>query len=265
MRIPPDVVAMKRLAAFCTVGVWLVVSVPAAAQTEFQYQYGRLTNPFSGAREYTSILTVQSALGWRLGDSFFFFEIIEDSGYDGFNEKNLYGEWYPTLSFGKLADKEISLGPIRDIALIGGINFDADANVLKYLPGVRASWQVPGFTFLNTDFTAFIDASSGVARGGAPRTGDSFTVDVNWALPFAIGGQSFAVAGHAEYIGGTTDELDNPVRSWILAQPQLTWDPGAVLGAANHLLIGIEYQYWRNKLGTDKHDNVCQLLVVWRL
>ncbi len=256
---------MKRIAAFCIVGVWLVASAPAAAQTEFQYQYGRLTNPFSGAREYTSILTVQSALGWRLGDSFFFFDILEDSGHDGFNEKDLYGEWYPTLSFGKLAGKQIRLGPIRDFALIGGINFDADANVLKYLPGVRASWQVPGFLFLNTDFTAFIDASSGVAQGGAPRTGDSFMVDVNWALPFAIGGQSFAVAGHAEYIGGTTDELGNPVRGWILAQPQFTWDLGKVLGAANHLLVGIEYQYWRNKLGTDKHDNVAQLLVIWRL
>ena len=48
-------------------------------------------------------------------------------------------------------------------------------------------------------------------------------------------------------------------------QPQLTWDLDAMFGAANHLLIGIEYQYWRNKLGTDNHDNGCQLLVIWRL
>ena len=237
----------------------------ASAQTEFHYQYGRLTNPFSGTREYTSILTVQNALNWQLGDSFFFVDIIDDGGHDGFNDKNLYAEWYPTLSFGKLASKELSLGPIRDIALIGGINLDGDANVLKYLPGVRASWQVPGFAFLNTDLTAFIDASSGVGRGGAPRTSNSFMVDVNWALPFKVGGQSFAVAGHAEYIGRTTDELGNQGRSWILAQPQLTWDLCAVFGAANHLLVGIEYQYWRNKLGTDEHDNVCQLLVIWRL
>ena len=45
-----------------------------------------------------------------------------------------------------------------------------DADVLKHLPGMRAPWQVPGFAFLNTDFTAFIDASSGVAQGGAPKT-----------------------------------------------------------------------------------------------
>ena len=152
----------------CAVGAWLALATAAAAQTEFHYQYGRLTNPFSGAKHYTSILTVQHAIGWQLGDSFFFVDILEDGGHDGFNDKNLYGEWYPTLSLSKLAGTEFGLGPIRGIALMGGINFDADADVLKYLPGVRVSWQVPGFAFLNTDLTAFIDASSGVMRGGAP-------------------------------------------------------------------------------------------------
>ena len=251
----------------CAVGAWLVLATAATAtaQTEFHYQYGKLTNPFSAARETTSILTVQHAMGWQLGDSFFVVDILDDGGDDGFNDKNLYGEWYPTLSFSKLTGTEIRMGPIRDIALIGGINVDGDADVLKYLPGVRASWKVPGFAFLNTDLTAFIDASSGVGRGGAPQTSNSFMVDVSWALPFEVGGQSFAVAGHAEYIRGTTDEFGNQVRSWILAQPQFTWDPGALVGAANRLLVGIEYQYWRNKLGTDNHENVPQLLVIWRL
>ena len=244
--------------------MWLVLST-ASAQTEFHFQYGKLTNPFSGQRQYTSILTLQNALGWKLGDSFFFVDIIEDRGHDDFNEKDVYAEWYPTLSFSKLTDADFGFGPVRDIALVGGINLDADADVLKYLPGVRLSWEVPGFVFLNTDVTAFIDAGSGVARGGAPRTSDSFMVDVNWLLPFEIGGQSFALSGHTEYIGGRTDEFGNQVRGWILSQPQLTWDLGAVFGGANQLLVGIEYQYWRNKLGTGSHDNVCQLLLIWRL
>ena len=250
------------------VGAWLVVGTAptAAAQLDFQYQRGNLTNPFSGERYYTSILTIQHATGWKLGDSFFFMDIIDDGGNDGFNDKDLYGEWYPTLSFGKMTGKEVKLGPIRDVALIGGINFDADANFFKYLPGVRLSWKVPGFLFLNTDITAFIDANSGAASGGAPRTSNSFMVDANWALPFKIGGQSFSIAGHAEYIGGTTDEFGNQNRWWILAQPQFTWDLGAALfGEANQLMVGTEYQFWRNKLGTAHHDNVLQLLVIWRI
>lgn len=251
----------------CALGAWLLLAATATAtaQSEFHFQYGRLTNPFANTRAQTHILTFQNALSWKWGDSFFFADFLQDDRNDGFNDKDLYGEWYPTLSFGKLSGKKVGMGPIRDVALIGGINFDADANVLKYLPGVRLSWKLPGFLFLNTDFTAFIDANSGVVKGGAPRTGNSFMVDVNWGLPFKIGSQLFSINGHAEYIGGTIDELGSPVRSWILAQPQLTWDLGAALGEANRLMLGIEYQYWRNKLGANAHDNVAQLLVIWRL
>ena len=94
----------------CVLGAFLVltsVSV-AAAQAEFHYQYGKLTNPFSSVREYTSILTVQHATSWRLGDSYLFVDILGDGGHDGFNDKNLYGEWYPTLSFSKLGGRSSS-------------------------------------------------------------------------------------------------------------------------------------------------------------
>ena len=56
------------------------------------------------------------------------------------------------------------------------------------------------------------------------------------------------------------------MKGWILAQPQLGWDIGkALTGAANQLFLGVEYQYWWNKLGVDDDDNVAQLWVMWRL
>ena len=196
--------------------VWLVALVAAVlfsapsstvAQTEFHYQYGRLANPFSGERHYTSILTVQQASSWSLGDSFVFIDFLDDQAVDSFNDKEFYGEWYPILSFSKLSGRTVGAGPLRDIALIGGINFDSDADVLKYLPGARFSWDVPGFVFFNTDFTAFIDDSNGLDRGGAPRTSDSFMIDASWGAAFDVGNQSFWFTGHAEYIGATVDEL----------------------------------------------------------
>ena len=167
----------------CALGAWLMLAA-AAKQTELQYLYGKLTNPFSAARQYTSILTIQHEQAWRLGDRFFFVDILDDGSRDGFNDEDLYGEWYPTLSLIKLAGTEFRLGPILDIKLIGDINLDADADVLKYLPGMRASWRAPSFATVNTALTAFIDASSGVARGGASRTSNSFMIDLNWAPPF---------------------------------------------------------------------------------
>ena len=249
------------------VGTFLLAApTMSAAQTEFHYQYGKLANPFARTRHFTHILTVQQASSWSLGDSFVFIDILDDGVADGFNDLEFYGEWYPTLSFGKLADRTVGGGPVRDVALIGGMNFDGDANVFKWLPGARLSWDVPGFIFFNTDLTAFIDASSGLERGGAPRTGDSFMFDVSWGAAFDLGSQSFWFTGHAEYIGATTNELGDAVKGWILAQPQLGWDIGkAMTGSPNQLFLGVEYQYWWNKLGVDDDDNVAQLWVMWRL
>ncbi len=264
---------MTRLAQLGLLRAWLpalamLAAAPAgtAAQMEFHYQYGKLTNPFDATQHGTHILTFQHASSWSLGDSFFFIDLLDDSVADGFNDIEFYGEWYPTLSVGRLADQTIGGGPLRDIAFIGGINVDGDANVFKWLPGARFSWDVPGFVFFNTDVTAFIDASKGTNNGGAPRTDDSFMVDVSWGAAFDLGSQSFWFTGHMEYIGGTTNEFGDPQDGWILAQPQLGWDIGKTLtGSANQLFLGVEYQYWRNKLGTKNHDNVPQLWVMWRL
>ena len=247
--------------------LWLGAVSAVSAQMEFHYQYGRLASPFSGQQSPTSILTIQQAMSWSYGDSFFFIDFLDDDLSDGFNDKDLYGEWYPTLSFSKLAGRTVGGGPVRDIALIGGINFDADANFMKYLPGVRVSWEVPGFLFVNTDVTAFLDANDGVRPGDAPRTSDSFMFDVNWGAVFDVGNQSFLFTGHAEYIGATTIRpMGGEVKSWVLAQPQFTWDLSKALnGTGNELSVGVEYQYWGSKLGANHHDNVAQFLVIWRL
>ena len=249
-------------------GVFLVAllatQTAAFSQTEFHLQYGKHKNPFSAATQQTFVFTVQQAAGWKLGDSFFFIDYLDDDERDGFNDRDFYGEWYPTLSLGKLANKELRVGPIRDFALIAGVNVGGDANVVKYLPGLRASWDLPGFLFLNTDLTAYIDDNIG-GEGSAPQTDNSFLLDVNWALPINIGSLSLAIVGHAEYLGSHANEFGEDLKSSILAQPQFTWDLGKEIGAPNQFMVGIEYQYWLNKLGTDEDESTAQLLVVWRL
>ena len=91
--------------------------------------------------------------------------------------------------------------------------------------------------------------------------------DIGWDSAFDLGSQSFWFGGHAEYIGPTTNyESGRRLKGWILVQPQLGWDVGKALsGSPNHLFLGVEYQYWRNKLGVDDDDNAAQLWVMWRM
>lgn len=252
----------------------LALSGPACggalwSSTEIHYQNGRLDAPsFAGGGDArTSIVTLQNATGWEHLDLFVFVDIINDNDDNGFNDSDLYSELYLGGGFGKLFGHDGGFGPFRDIGWAFGVNYADDAKVRKFLPGIRLYWNAPGFAFLNTDITAYIDDSSGVSSGGAPKESDSYMIDFAWAYPFEVGGQAFSIEGHMEYIDGRRNEFGGPVSSWFLAQPQFRWDAGkAFFDKPGRFFLGFEYQYWNNKLGDPATDeSAVQLLAVWKL
>ena len=262
---------MRIFLTIQTLTVLLIFSFSCFAEdwsiTEIHYQYGTLDTPefAGGGDEKTDILTLQHSSSWKYGDNFFFVDML-DSGDTVFNNSDVYVEWYTNFSLGKMTGKEVGFGRVRDMGIIFGINYGADENVQKYLPGVRFSLDLPGFLFANLDVTAYIDNNGAVGHGGAPAEDDSFMIDFNWAYPFSVGNQDFSVEGHIEYIGERDNELDETVEAHILAQPQFRWDAGkAWFDAPQRLFIGIEYQYWQNKLGDkDTDESTSQFLAVWR-
>jgi hypothetical protein len=229
--------------------------------TEVHFQYGELTEAFSDEDRRTTIITLQHASGWEYGSNFFFVDHISDPVHDEF-----YGEWYSTFSAKKILDAEFS-GPFRDVGFVMGFNAAPEVDEVKYLPGLQIDWEVPGFAFLNTLFTGYIDDGSANAFG--TEEDNSFMFDVAWKYPFNVGSASFSIEGHAEYIterntqNGTSE---GKAKSWILAQPQIRWDAGKTLfDKEGKFYLGIEYQYWSNKLGSNTDDNAVQLLAVWNL
>ena len=231
------------------------------SNTELQLQYGNLDIPtFAGGGDsYHLIYTLQHTSGWKYGDNFFFVDVL-DARDPGFQDFDLYSEWYSNFSLGKIREKEMGAGLVSDVGLLLGVNWADDANVRKYLPGLRLSLDLPGFAFANLDFAAYIDGSEGAASGGAPSEDDAFMVDFNFARPFTIGGSSFSIEGHVEYVGKRVNEFGGEVESWILAQPQLRWNPN------DRVSLGIEYQFWMNKLGDAATDeSAVQALFIWKL
>lgn len=252
------------------VALILAISGSATAaqwsNTEIHLQHGDLLNPFSDEDARTTIVTFQHASGWQYGSHFFFLDYLQDDTQDGFNDRTFYGEWYPFFSASRLLGMA-SGGVVRDWGLVLGVNASAEAKVLKYLPGVQVNWQLPGFAFFNTLFTAYLDDSAGLAQGGAPQEEASWMLDIAFAYPFTLAGQSLSLEGHAEYITGRDlENIAGKAKPWMLAQPQLRWDIGKALWAAERQLhLGVEYQYWHNKLGSDETESTLQLLLVWSL
>lgn len=243
---------------------------PAGAQwstTEVHYQAGRpLSNRdhWAVAPGTQHILTFQHASGWSRGENFFFIDMSCCEGAGGAN-REIYGEWYSSLNLA-----QISAGAVRGLALIGGINWGAQAKVLKVTPGVRLALDLPGFAFANLDYTYMVSRNAGLGNGGAPRERNSHVVDFNWALPFGIGNASFSLEGHGEWQSSREMEdgaggwVDAPY--WILLQPQLRWDLGkSVSGNADRVFVGTEFHAWINKFGADGINEVIpQALVVFR-
>ena len=229
------------------------------SSTELHLQYGRLDVPSfaGGGRAVHTIYTLQHASGWKYGDTFFFVDAL-DSRESGFQDFDAYSEAYANLSFGKMRGRPIAFGPVADLGLIGGVNWAADANLRRVAAGARLGLDLEGFAFANLNVMALVDHSEGIASGRAPSQDGTFVVDFSFARPFKIGAADFSIEGNIEYTGESTNELGGTVESWILAQPQLQWHLN------ERLAIGIEYQFWMNKLGDGSTDeNTVQVLLVW--
>jgi len=230
------------------------------SRTELHFQYGNLAVPtFAGGGDAEHfIYTLQHASGWQYGDNYFFVDVLDAQDSD-FQDFDVYGEWYANFSLGKITGRKVGAGLVSDVGVILGFNWARKPGIKKYLPGLRLSLDLAGFAFANLDFTAYIDDSDGVSSGGAPSESNSFMIDFNFMRPFEIGGVNFSIEGHAEYIGERENEFGGTVESWILAQPQLRWN------AHDRFSLGIEYQFWMNKLGDGATDeSVVQTLIVWK-
>ena len=233
--------------------------------TELQYQGGSSFGEYpTSPPGFQNILTLQHASGWDYGENFFFLDMKCCEGADA--NRDMYLEWYPFLSLGAMTGKDYSWGPIKGIGPLGGVNWGAQAKVLKITPGFRFQLDLPGFVFANLDYLYMVDRNQGLAAGGAPEESNSHLVDFNWALPFEVAGGTFSLEGHGEWHSPRSNELGANLPYWVLLQPQLRFDLGkALAGEAGRFYAGIEFHLWINKFGFEDADEVLpQLLLVYR-
>jgi len=222
--------------------------------TELQSNFGVLsTHTFAGGGKNTTVVsTIEHSNGWSLGDNYFFIDFSESTS-PLYNDSDIYTEYYANFSAGKILKRDIAFGIVQDLGLIAGFNWAMDAKVVKFLPGLRFALDLPGFSFANLDFAAYIDSSSGIAAGGAPKQNNSYMIDFNWSFPFSLEENDFSIVGHIEFIDKRRDSFGNRLSAHLMHQAQLRWDLGkAVFDQKGKLFIGLEWSIWFNKLGDRK-------------
>lgn len=262
----PDWCAAPILALFCLGFVFATnLAGQAWSVTEFQYQGGRsLTSHFVNPTGFQHIFTLQHASGWKYGENFFFVDMKCCEGSDA--NRDMYLEWYPFFDLGSLTGSKLSFGPVKTVGPLGGLNWGAQAKVLRLGPGLRFQLDLPGFAFANLDYLYLVNQDRGLAAGGVPKDSSSHLVDFNWALPIKVGDWTFSLEGHAERNGARMNELGLRLPAWYLLQPQLRLDLGeALAGRPGRFFAGIEFHVWINKFGFEEADEVLpQLLLVYR-
>jgi len=199
-----------------------------------------------------STITVEHADGWEYGHNFFFVDIIDrsDIGIE------VYAEVYSYLSLNKLTGKQFTLGPIKDISLMAGLNISnkpEDDNFKAYLAGLSFDLSNEYFNYLQFDISVY--KSDNVSR----KYGFQFTPV--WSLPFQIASAKFKFRGFADFRTGNTNRLNT---FNFLAQPQVLLDIGDLAGIkSDTVYIGTEYSYWQNKYGVkDVDESVVQAMLI---
>jgi nucleoside-specific outer membrane channel protein Tsx len=194
--------------------------------------------------EDSLILTVANATGWKYGDSFLTFDVVKIN--ERSDTEGIHLEWGPRLSLLRAFGQKPMTGPIKDVYVIAQADIDANrfTERVTLMGGLSADWNVPGFAFLKTHIQY---------RDDPNFDGDSVQFNLVWNMPFSIKSLNFSFEGFLDY---TTSEGASEKN--LLTQPQLLWH------ATKNIAVGLEYQYWQNRLGIDgKDESVPQAMVRW--
>lgn len=191
--------------------------------------------------ETQETLTFEHVSGWAFGDLFVFVDGIYWDGARDFkgDDYTVYGEVAPRLSAGKILDKDLSVGFIKDFLLTTCFEFGKNSDE-NFLIGPAVDLDLPGFDFFQLNlYRRFND------RNKSP---ESFQLTPVWKMSFPVADTTLVFDGFIDWVFG--DSSRN-----LHICPQIKLDVGTLFGMdANKLYAGVEYDYWENKYGVAGAD-----------
>ncbi|QSX37647.1 outer membrane protein OmpK [Shewanella sedimentimangrovi] len=192
--------------------------------------------------EQTTI-TLDSAGGWKYGDWYVFQDFIRFNGAD---EGTTYGELSTRLSAGKLLNQKLALGPVTDVSVALTLE-EGEGPVESFLYGIGLDFNLPIFSYFQLN-TYRRHAINGANNSDGWQITPVYRVDI----PFA--GSNLVIDGFADWVFRTDG---NGYHENLHFNPQVKFDLGQMVFGDHRkdaLLVGIEYDYWRNKYGVDGID-----------
>lgn len=257
---------MNHIPTALLLGTSLLASVPSQAGQWLQwhgesltYLYGKDFKINPGIQQ---TLTFEHANKWKYGDTFLFVDKIFYNGKadPGKGVTTYYGEFSPRFSLGKILDRKLAFGPVKDVLLAMTYEF-GEGDTEAYLIGPGFDLDIPGFDYFQLNFYQRTTDGS--------RPGDNvWQITPVWAYTIPVGASDVLIDGFMDWVVDNDENRRGTYHANLHFNPQIKYDLGKALKLGEkQLYVGIEYDYWKNKYGIkdssafETDQNTASLLV----
>jgi nucleoside-specific outer membrane channel protein Tsx len=208
-----------------------------------------------------NIFTFENTAAGRWWSSYLFVDVLRSWSEADANAKEVYGEWYPTLSLRALTGREPATGVLRDIGLTVGLNTGVRStgpSPFAVLPGLTFTLNAPRIAFFSIGTFAYID------RGrfqGQPTdcSATTFQITPSWSLSISVGPTTLKVNGFVDFTGRHAN-----CEAQVLSTPRVMLDLSAYWRQPGRVWVGADWVYWHNKYGiSGMKDNLLLPVLVW--
>lgn len=246
-----------------------LVALPAAAadwsDTFLGYRTGtQFREPGIDGTVKKNIVQLGHVSGWAYGTNFFNVDMLMSdkndptaSGNGGANE--VYVLYRGSLSLGKVTKTDLGFGPVRDISLTAGFDFNAKDNAFAS----KKRFLVLGPTFHIAMAKGFWDLSllatheqnyNGIV-GKSVDFKTTYEISTAWGVPFQVGTVGAEFKGYANYIGAKgKDGFGVETKPETLANLSLLFDVSPLFGGKGKVYVGPGFEYWNNKFGGQNNE-----------
>ncbi len=205
----------------------------------------------SSKQKENEILTLEHVDGWKYGDNYFFIDIPNVSTPSSIP----YVEYNPRFSSKKILGTDYGTGLLSDVLVTAQYNRAGKAgdfpNHAVYLYGLAVDLNVPGLNFFQTHF---------YVRDDRNLEGTSTQLTLVWGSNFKAG-IDWEFAGFLDY-AGAEGKKGADGSTFAYSEANLLTQPQLLAKLTPNLGLGLEYQYWSNKLGVKKaNESLPQLLI----
>lgn len=233
------------------------------SDTYVGYRHGTtFREPNNGNNIEKNIFQLTHASGYKYGSNYFNVDTFISDKADRANNsaagaQEIYVLYRTQLSLGKTTGLPTAFGPVRDVALTAG--FDFNSKDTTFAPRKRAAvfgptvkFNVPGF--LDVSVLYYRESNHrGIPGTIRPdiRFDDTTMLSASWGIPFQPAGLPMKFQGFINYsLEKGLDYQNVKTAPETLMRTSLMLDVGQLaFDKKNTLWAGVGYEYWKNKFG----------------